>query len=53
MNLKFLNVCAALGILALTVYVLIIGQKQPFREFPSFSFRAKHSYQVNQLQTWE
>jgi predicted PurR-regulated permease PerM len=26
MNLKFLNVCAALGILALTVYVLIIGQ---------------------------
>lgn len=26
MQLKFLNVCAALGILALTVYVLIIGQ---------------------------
>lgn len=26
MNIKFLNVCAALGILALTVYVLIIGQ---------------------------
>jgi predicted PurR-regulated permease PerM len=26
MNLRFLNVCAALGILALTVYVLIIGQ---------------------------
>ena len=26
MNLNFLNVCAALGVLALTVYVLIIGQ---------------------------
>lgn len=26
MNLKFLNVCAALGILSLTVYVLVIGQ---------------------------
>jgi predicted PurR-regulated permease PerM len=26
MDLKFLNVCAALGILALTVYVLVIGQ---------------------------
>jgi predicted PurR-regulated permease PerM len=26
MQLKFLNVCAALGILALTIYVLIIGQ---------------------------
>jgi predicted PurR-regulated permease PerM len=26
MQLKFLNVCAALGILALTVYVLVIGQ---------------------------
>lgn len=26
MQLKFLNVCAALGVLALTVYVLIIGQ---------------------------
>jgi len=26
MNVKFLNVCAALGILVLTVYVLVIGQ---------------------------
>jgi predicted PurR-regulated permease PerM len=26
MNLKFLNVCAALGVVALTVYVLIIGR---------------------------